>query len=149
MTGHWLADHKDLFAKTALIINCEHTSAEQLIYRGNTIRRSDTTVPLRWYVGGSTRLVQIAVKAYETFGVATYGEAEPTAGGEMGPYYLLAPSLQLIEGNLYWHSDRESADVVPSTGLAASTRAYAKIITDVNQVSLKDLQRPPAKEARR
>jgi hypothetical protein len=149
MTGHWLADHKELFAKTALIINCEHTSAEQLIYRGNTIRRSDTTVPLRWYVGGSTRLVQIAVKAYETFGVATYGEAEPTAGGEMGPYYLLAPSLQLIEGNLYWHSDRESADVVPSTGLAASTRAYAKIITDINQLSLKDLQRPPAKQAQR
>jgi hypothetical protein len=39
--------------------------------------------------------------------------------------------------------------VVPSTGLAASTRAYAKIITDVNQVDLKDLRRPQATEARR
>ena len=67
----------------------------------------------------------------------------------MGPYYQLAPSLQLIEGNLYWHSDRETAEVVPSTGLAASTRAYAKIITDVNQLGLKDLQRPPAKEVQR
>src|SRR5258706_1677165 len=149
MTGHWLADHKEIFAKTALIINFEHTSAEQPVYRGNTIRTSYTPVPLRWYVGGSTRLVQIAVTAYATFGVATYGEAEPAAGGEIGPYYLLAPSLQLIEGNLYWHSDQESAEVVPSTGLAASTRAYAKIITDVNQVGLKDLQRPPAKEAQR
>src|SRR5882724_7970126 len=149
LTGHWLADHKELFAKTALIINSEHTSAEQLVYRGAVIRRSNIAVPLRWYVGGSTRLVQIAVKAYETFGVATYGEAEPTAGGEIGPYYMLAPSLQLIEGNLYWHSDQESAEVVPSTGLAASTRAYAKIITDVNQLGLKDLQRPPAKEAQR
>ena len=91
----------------------------------------------------------IAVTAYATFGVATYGEAEPAAGGEIGPYYLLAPSLQLIEGNLYWHSDQETADVVPSTGLAASTRAYAKIITDVNQLGLKELQRPPAKEVRR
>ena len=34
-------------------------------------------------------------------------------------------------------------------GLAASTRAYAKIITDVNQLSLKDVQRPPVKEAQR
>src|SRR5436190_918190 len=65
MTGHWLADHKELFAKTALIINCEHTSAEQLIYRGGTIRRSNTTVPLRWYVGGSPQLQKIAVNAYE------------------------------------------------------------------------------------
>jgi hypothetical protein len=149
MTGHWLADHKEVFAKTALIINCEHTSAEQLIYRGGTIRRSDTTVPLRWYVGGSPKLEQIAVKAYGEFGVATYGGAEPTAGGEMGPYYQLPPSLQLIEGNLYWHSDRETAEVVPATGLAASTRAYAKIITDVNGLDLKDLERLRTTEARR
>ena len=148
MTGHWLADHKEMLAKTALIINCEHTSAEQLVYRGGTIRRSNTTVPLRWYVGGSPKLEQIVVKAYDTFGVATYAEPEPMAGGEMGPYYLLAPSLQLIEGNLYWHSDRETADVVPPTGLAASTRAYAKIITDVNQLALRDIVRPQATEAR-
>jgi hypothetical protein len=149
MTGHWLADHKEMFAKTALIINCEHTSAEQLVYRGGAIRRTNTTVPLRWYVGGSPRLEQIVVKAYDAFGVATYAEPEPSAGGEMGPYYQLAPSLQLIEGNLYWHSDRESAEFVPPTGLAASTRAYAKIITDVNQLGLKDLLRPQATEARR
>jgi hypothetical protein len=149
MTGHWLADHKEVFAKTALIINCEHTSAEQLIYRGGVIRRSDTTVPLRWYVGGSHKLEQIAVNAYHAFGVATYAEQEPTAGGEMGPYYQLAPSLQLIEGNLYWHSDRETAEVVPATGLAASTRAYAKIITDVNSLDLKDLSRPQTTAARR
>ena len=142
MTGHWLADHKEMFTKTALIINCEHTSAEQLVYRGGLIRRTNTTVPLRWYVGGSPRLEQIAVKAYDTFGVATYAEPEPSAGGEMAPYYQLAPSLQLIEGNLYWHSDRETADVVPPTGLAAATRAYAKIIMDVNEVDLKDLIRP-------
>ena len=148
MTGHWLADHKELFAKTALIINCEHTSAEQLIYRGGTIRRSNTTVPLRWYVGGSPQLQKIAVNAYETFGVPIYGDPEPAAGGEIGPYYQLAPSLQLIEGNLYWHSDHESAEVVPPTGLAASTRAYAKIIADVNQLSLKDLQRPQKSAAK-
>ena len=142
MTGHWLADHKEMFTKTALIINCEHTSAEQLVYRGGLIRRTNTTVPLRWYVGGSPRLEQIVVKAYDTFGVATYAEPEPSAGGEMAPYYQLAPSLQLIEGNLYWHSDRETADVVPPTGLAAATRAYAKIIMDVNEVDLKDLIRP-------
>ena len=149
MTGHWLADHKEMFTKTALIINCEHTSAEQLVYRGGQIRRTNTTVPLRWYVGGSPRLEQIVVTAYDTFGVATYAEPEPSAGGEMAPYYQLAPSLQLIEGNLYWHSDRETADVVPPTGLAAATRAYAKIIMDVNEVDLKDLIRPRTTEARR
>jgi hypothetical protein len=148
MTGHWLADQKELFAKTALIINCEHTSAEQLVYRGSTIRRTNTTVPLRWYVGGSPKLEEIAVKAYEAFGVATYADPEPAAGGEIAPYYKLAPSLQLIEGNLYWHSDRETAEVVPPSGLESTTRAYAKIIADVNQLDLKDIVRPATNEAR-
>jgi hypothetical protein len=67
----------------------------------------------------------------------------------MAPYYQLAPSLQLIEGNLYWHTDREAAEFVPATGLAASTRAYAKIITDVNKLDLRDLQRPQTKQAGR
>lgn len=149
MTGRWLAAHKELFAKTALIINCEHTSAEQLmIARGGGIRRSNTTVPLRWYVGGSTRLEQIVVKAYEDFGVATDAQPDSEPGGEMRPYFNLAPSLQLIEGNLHWHSDQEGAGDVPPTGLAATARAYAKIIADTNQLKLADLARPGA-EARR
>ena len=100
-------------------------------------------------MGGSAKLERIAVNAYHAFGVATYAEPEPSAGGEMGPYYQLAPSLQLIEGNLYWHSDRETAEVVPPTGLAASTRAYAKIIADVSELDLKDLVRPRTTEAQR
>jgi hypothetical protein len=150
MTGHWLGDHKEMFAKTALIINSEHTSAEQLVYRGGVIRRTNTTVPLRLWVMGSPRLEQIVVKANEAFGVATYAEPEGIRfGGELGPIYQFAPSLQLIEGNLYWHSDRDTAEVVPPPGLAASTRAYAKIITDVNQLRLKDLLRPQATETQR
>jgi len=93
MSGHWLADHKEeMFAKTALIINCEHTSAEQLIYRGGVIRRTNTTVPLRWYVGGSARLEQIVVKAYDAFGIATYAEPEPSAARWVPTTSLLHPS---------------------------------------------------------
>lgn len=149
LTGHWLADHQELFAKTALLINCEHTSAEQLvIVRGGIVKRANTTVPFRWYVGGSPKLEQIVVKAYDEFGVATDVEPDSQPGGEMGPYYNLAPSLQLIEGNLHWHSDHETADDVPPTGLAATARAYAKIIADVNQLNLVDLARPRAEPRR-
>ena len=52
--------------------------------------------------------------------------------------------MQLIDTGLYWHSDRETPDIIPAEGLAATTRAYAKIIADVNAVDLKDLQRPAA-----
>jgi hypothetical protein len=50
------------------------------------------------------------------------------------------PSLQLIDQGFYWHSDHETSDLIPAPGLEATTRAYAKIITDVNGIDLKDLQ---------
>ena len=108
------------------------------------------TAPLiAWYVGGSQRLQQIVVKAYDQFGVATYAEPEPSVGGEIGPFHQFAPALQLIEGGQYWHSDHETSDIVPPTGLAATTRAFARIITEVNGLNLKDLVRPQGTEARR
>jgi hypothetical protein len=58
----------------------------------------------------------------------------------MGRYFQYAPSLQVIDTGLYWHSDHETADIIPAPGLAAITRAYAKIITDANAVDLKELQ---------
>jgi hypothetical protein len=45
--------------------------------------------------------------------------------------------------------ESETPDKVPWTGLEASTRAYAKIIDEVNKLDLKDLQRPPEPAAAR
>jgi len=148
MSGQWLADHKETFAKTALLINSEHTAEGTLdILRDpsgdnpyGVIGQANVSAAKRWYVGGSPRLRQIAVGAFGAFGVATYAEPDPQAGGEIGPYFRYAPALQVIGGRFYWHSDRESSDIIPAPGLAAITRAYAKIIDDVNGVALKDLQ---------
>jgi hypothetical protein len=142
MSGAWLTDHKEVFTKTALLINSEHTAAEQLVSYNGVIRKANQATPLMWYVGGSPKLDQIVVKAYDSFGVATYDVPERTAGGEIGRYYQYAPSLQVIDTGLYWHSDHETAEIIPPTELAAVTRAYAKIISEVNTVDLKDLQRP-------
>jgi hypothetical protein len=144
LSGRWLTDHKEFFAKTALLINCEHTAAEQLVLANGTIRKTNTTTPLTWYVGGSAKLDEVVVKAFDSFGVATYAVPERTAAGEMGRYQNHAPSMQVIDTGLYWHSDHETPEIIPPTGLAAITRAYAKIITEVNRVDLKDLERPVA-----
>ena len=149
MSGRWLAGHKEIFAKTALLINSEHTAAGTLVSYNGVMRRANMPTPVMWYVGGSQRLEQIVVKAYDEFGVATYAEPEQRPGGEMGRYFQYAPSLQVIDTGLYWHSDHETSDLIPAPGLAAITRAYAKIISDINAVDLKDLQRPETAEARR
>jgi Peptidase family M28 len=141
-SGTWLLQHKEQFDKTALLINCEHTAANQLVSYNGTVRKANSTSPLMWYVGGSKKLEQIVLGAYETFGVPIYDRGERNAGGEIGRIQNLAPSMQLIDTGLYWHSDRETPDIIPAAGLAATTRAYAKIIADVNGLDRQDLQRP-------
>ena len=143
-SGAWLLQHKELFDKTALLINCEHTAANQLVAYNGTVRQASSTSPLMWYVGGSKKLEQIVLGAYETFGVPIYDRGERGAAGEIGRIQNLAPSLQLIDTGLYWHSDRETPDIIPPAGLAATTRAYAKIIAEVDGVDRQDLQRPAA-----
>ena len=148
MSGHWLAEHKEFFANTALLINAEHTAEATLdILRdpsgatpNGVIRQANSAAAKRWYVGGSPRLRQLALKAFDAFGVATYAEPDPQAGGEIGLYFRNAPALQVIGGRFYWHSDHETSDVIPAPALAGITRAYAKIIDDVNGIDLNDLR---------
>jgi hypothetical protein len=142
LSGKWLTDHKEFFAKTALLINCEHTAAEQLVLGNGTISKTNTSTAQTWFVGGSAKLADIVVKAYEEFGVSTYEIPSRTAAGEMGRYSGNAPSIQVIDTGYYWHSDHETPDIIPPTALAAITRAYAKIIIDVDKVAIRDLQRP-------
>jgi hypothetical protein len=138
-SGTWLAEHKELFAKTALMINCEHTAGVQAYLRGPVIREANETDAFTWYVGGSDQLAKIVTGAYRDFGVATYAHPERNAGGEMGPFYKDAPSIQVLQGGIFFHSDQDTGDKVTRTGLAAITRAYAKIIDAVNKLERKDL----------
>ena len=141
-SGTWLAQHKELFAKTALIINCEHTAANQLIASNNNrIVKAKVESPMSWYIGGSPKLEQIVTDAYRMFDVKLVDNRAGGAAGEIGRIQNLAPAVQLIDTGLYWHSDKETSDIIPASGLAAVTRAYAKIVTDTGTVSLAELQR--------
>jgi hypothetical protein len=146
-SGTYLLDHRDeLFAKTALMINSEHTSTMQMYLLGEAIRNANMHTGLLWYAGGPSRpkLQDAAVKAFHDFGVVTYTEPERAApGGEMSRLWPYVPGVQGSDYNMYFHSDAESAATVPWTGLESITRAYAKIIDAVNLLDLSDLQRPP------
>ena len=147
MSGTYLLDHRDeLFSKTALFINCEHTATVQTYLLGEQIRSANIQTGLLWYAGGPTRpkLQDIALKAFRAFGVVTYAEPECAApGGEMSRLWPYLPGVQGSDYNVFFHSDHEGDATVPWTGLEATTRAYAKIIDGVNTLDLKDLQRPP------
>jgi len=113
------------------------------------VRKANTPQAFWWYAGGTPRFQQLVLNAFDTFGVATYEQPDAWAQGEMGEIFQYGASVQLIEANMYYHSDHETPDMVPAVGLEASTRAYAKIIDEVNRLELKDVVPPPSATARR
>jgi len=151
--GVWLNDPANkakLFAKTALSINCEHPSTIQTYVRpryiaGDVLRWSNMYMAQQWYAGGPSRpeLTTIAVKAFKEFGVPLLTEPNPRPpAGDLGRLYRFTPGVATSEFFHYFHTDRETPDTVPWTGLQATTRAYAKIIDEVNKHPLGTFQRP-------
>jgi hypothetical protein len=124
----------DLLARTALMINAEHTSVSQTLNWNTTLRRSTVVWPRRWWVNGSPRLVDATLAAYRSFGVGVVGDMDPTATGEMSAIAKLAPSIQIIRSPEAKHTDADIPEFVPAVGLEAVARAYAKIIDEVNKL---------------
>lgn len=159
----WMVDHRDeLFADTALVINLEHPSTLQTTLRpryqgsvqtaagpsfrdGEDIVWANTYMPQQWYAGGPTRpeLEAIARQAFHEFGVSIYVEPNPVPpAGDLGRFWQFVPGLATSEFYHYFHTDQETPETVPWTGLETATRAHARIIDEVNKLELSDLQRP-------
>jgi Peptidase family M28 len=133
-----------VFAKTALIINAEHVTTTQTYNHGDLLRKSNAATGHRFYVGRSKRLAQILLDSFKLFGVALY-ELPSTRYGVAGDLSKLtedAPGIEVIESNVFYHTDHDTPDIIPSPGLESITRGYAKIIDEINKLDLKDIVDP-------
>jgi len=147
----WItANRQKLFAKTALAINVEHPSTIQTqsrprYYNANEIVWGNTYMPQQWYAGGPSRpeLEKITTSAFKQFGatLALYPSPTPPAS-DMSSFFRFVPGIDTSEYHHYFHTDLETPQTVPWTGLEASTRAFAKIIDEVNTRPLSAFQRP-------
>jgi peptidase M28-like protein len=128
----------DFLRKTAVVVNCEHPSQTQTYRLGGGLMTSTTTSARRWFVGGSENLRRLVLSSFKTFGVAVYARPEGRPGGELQHIYRQAPSFHVID-HIFYHSDADTEDLVPASGIEAVTRAYLKIIDGVNRMEIKDL----------
>jgi len=136
-SGAWFASHPEFFAKTAVLLNAEHTGAFDTV--GLSTRLTNAPGASTWYATGNA-LSDLLVKALDAFGVPTYPDSAATPAGEIGRYYQLAPSMQVMSTGYVWHSDQETAATISATGLGAVTRAYAKVMYDSNALTLAQLR---------
>ena len=91
----------------------------------------------------AAELQKIAVDAFREFGVPIWTQpSERPPGGDLGRFYWFLPGVVAQSNDfINMHTAGDTPDIVPWTGLEAATRAYAKIIDEVNKLPLKDLQR--------
>lgn len=138
--SQWLVAHKDtFFAKAALIINCEHTGQTMVDLYGYKLLATNMPGNFDWYVNGNAKFKQLVTTDWDRFGVSRYVEPTEHANGDMGSFSGFGPSFQLIAATQFYHSDHDTYQTIPPSGLASVTRSYAKIIDDVNKLSLQEL----------
>src|SRR6266566_3466645 len=141
--ARWVHNNmKQMWAKTALLVNCEHTAQVATFLIGDTLYGSNQVGARRWYVGGSDQLKQIVMKDFLAYGMALFSRPEARPGGELGQFYQDAPSFHIIDQVVY-HTDMDNLNVVPAAGLEQSAHVFARIIDDVNKVDLSALLGAP------
>ena len=129
---------REMFSKTALIVNCEHTAQVATFLIGETLYASNQVSARRWYIGGSNQLKTIIMKNFKDYGMALYSRPEGRPGGELSQVYQDAPSFHIIDHTVY-HTDMDTLNAVPAAGLEQSAHVFAKIIDDVNKLELNAL----------
>lgn len=141
----WLVEHRNaLFSKTALMINDEHVSDALTEQFQGKLGLTNIPAATSWYAGGPARpqLEKIVADAFHTFGVSAWRDpsAKPPAG-DITRFTDFLPGLEYQSNDfIFFHTDANTPETVPWTGLEAITRADAYIIDEVNKLDLKDLQ---------
>jgi hypothetical protein len=144
----WIHNNmKEMFSRTALIVNCEHTAQVATYLVGEAFITSNLVSARRWFVGGSDQLKNIVLKTFNEYGIALYSRPEGRPGGELGVVFTDAPSFHIIDHTVY-HTDLDTLSAVPAYGLEQSARAFAKIVDQVNGVDIRDLRGGPVTTTR-
>ena len=139
----WIHNNmKQMWAKTALLVNCEHTAQVATFLVGDTLYGSNQVSARRWFVGGSDQLKTIVMKDFKDYGMALFSRPESRPGGELGQVFTDAPSFHIIDQIVY-HTDMDTLNAVPAAGLEQSAHVFAKIIDDVNKVEMRALLGAP------
>lgn len=138
--SQYMVAHKvEFFSKAALLINCEHTAQVRTDLYGYRLVATDQPWEFNLYVSPGTKLEPMVQRDLALLGVTHYKELDPSPAGDIGQTYRLAPSVQLIMATHFYHTDQDTLETIPPNGLENVTRAYAKIIDDVNAADLGDL----------
>ena len=135
----WLFENREsILDKAVLLINAEHTAHALVDRFGDELCTTNAIGPFPWQINGSNKLAEITLQTFDEFGIPRWAET----GGPVGEIRTIAdlvPSIVLMHAGVLLHTNIETTEAIPAASLAATTRAYAKIIEQVNSMSQAEL----------
>lgn len=135
------------FSKTAWLVNLEHVSVTRTKYWGPHLRLTTAVNPMRWSIRASERATRIALDNFHRFNVGVMGDMDPRAVGEISAIFEDAPSIQVITSPEIKHTEQDTPEWIPAAGLEQIARAHARIIDQLEGLTLSEIQPAPARRA--
>ena len=130
----WLEENREaVLRRAALLINAEHTAHTLVDHWGPALQPTNALGPFDWRINGSDELLAVANRSFDAFGVPRWARMRGL-GGEISRIHTLVPSVNLMHAGVLLHSNEETTESIPAAGLAATARAFARIVDEVNQL---------------
>ena len=117
----------------ALKLTMEHPSQTLLYMYNDGLTPSNAIGAFRWNALGSAPFEQMVFDTLREFGVSVYARED---GPKNGNY---APSFHIIDHVIY-HTSLDIPELVPSSGLERTTRAFAAIVDRTNRMTMTELR---------
>lgn len=149
----FIVAHPDILEKTVLIFNVEHPSAAGSYYRGKLLfKRGSVPGQLQTTTTESTRsltvsnqnelIISFYHEAIDLYGLVINSNLQrsPPTGDAFGFFRAGHKVVQILDANIWYHSDGDLPDSMYPSGLERATRLYAYVLNRVDQASRAELE---------
>ena len=126
------------WSKVAWVINLEHVAVLSTEYWGAHMRLSTVNAPMRWALNASPAVQKVMKDSLDHFYVGTQPDIDAIVG-EISSIYQDAPSLTLISSPEVKHTEQDTSQWVPASGLQQVARVHTRIIDQLDKMERKDI----------
>ncbi|MEC9375048.1 MAG: M28 family peptidase [Pseudomonadota bacterium] len=148
----FIRDHADILKKTVGVMNIEHPASIMSYYRGE-LKFKNFTLPgqLNTTTTHGSRSLNISnqselLTGFYREGIDRYGlvvdamlERSPPTGDAIAFFRAGNTVMQILDSNIWYHSDGDMIDTIPGVGVARATRVYAYVLDQIEKHSRKEL----------
>jgi hypothetical protein len=150
----FIRDHADVLKKSVAVMNVEHPASTMSYYRG-ALKFKKFTVPGQLMTtttigtralnvsNGNPLMIDFYRQAIDRYGLVIDAtiERRPPTGDAIEFFRAGNTVLQILDSNIWYHSDGDLVDTIPPAGLARATRIYAEVLNKIDQHSREELAR--------